>query len=139
LVAALGTGFVLYFSKGMTALDNFDFWVGTFLIYMLAMFQTVIYGWVFGIQRGEEEMHQGAHLRVPRAVQYMLKYVSPAYLFIIFGVFCWQSMPERIAIMKDNHVVLASVGFIATVFAFLLIMVHIAGRRWERDGRLKYD
>ena len=139
LIAALGTGFVLYFSQGMVALDNFDFWVGTFLIYTLAMFQSVIYGWVFGIQRGEEEMHQGAHLRVPRIVQYVLKFVSPVYLIVIFGVFCWQSMPERVAVMKENHVVLASVCFIATVFVFLLILVHIAGRRWERDGRLNYD
>jgi len=61
------------------------------------------------------------------------------YLIIIFGVFCWQSMPERIAIMRENYVVLASICFIATVFAFLLILVHIAGRRWEREGRLTYD
>jgi hypothetical protein len=28
---------------------------------------------------------------------------------------------------------------IAIVFAFLLLLVHIAGRRWEREGRLKLD
>jgi NSS family neurotransmitter:Na+ symporter len=139
LIAALGTGFVLYFSKGMVALDNFDFWVGTFLIYTLAMFQTVVYGWVMGIERGEAELHQGAHLRVPRVVQYMLKYVSPVYLFAIFGVFCFQSMPDRIEVIKNDHVVLASLCFIATIFAFLVILVRIAAKRWEREGRLKYE
>lgn len=139
LIAALGTGFVLYFSQGMVALDSFDFWVGTFLIYTLAMFQTVVYGWVLGIERGEQELHEGAHIRVPRMVQYVLKYVSPLYLFVIFAVFCWQSLPGRIGVILNDHVVLASTCFIATVFVFLMILVHIAGRRWEREGRIKYE
>jgi len=222
LIAALGTGFVLYFSKGTLALETFDFWVGTFMIYTLAMFQTLLYGWVFGIKRGEQEMHQGAQLRVPRIVQYVLKYVSPVYLAVIFIVFCWQALPSSqepvfdagasavaglregtipaslvaemqshvlplpdasrvepgnqggpwkildkdgfpvyvLALAKGddnrevlrvskytmgsletiarNPVVRASVGFIATILVFLMILVHIAGRRWEREGRLHY-
>lgn len=92
VVTAIGSGFTVYFSKGLTALDTFDFWVGTFLIYTLAMFQTILYGWVFGIDRGEKELRHGAHLHVPRLVQYILKYVAPAYLLVIFGTFCWQSL-----------------------------------------------
>ncbi|MBL9083084.1 MAG: hypothetical protein JNK76_14815, partial [Planctomycetales bacterium] len=92
VVTAIGSGFTVYFSKGLTALDTFDFWVGTFLIYTLAMFQTILYGWVFGIERGEKELHHGAHLHVPRLVQYILKYVAPAYLLVIFGTFSWQSL-----------------------------------------------
>jgi hypothetical protein len=38
-----------------------------------------------------------------------------------------------------NHpVALASVMFIAIILAFLLLLVHIAGRRWEAEGRLTY-
>lgn len=136
LIAALGTLFVLYFSEGMIALDTFDFWVGTFLIYTLAMFQVVLYGWVFGIERGETELHMGAHIRVPRMVQFVLKFIAPAYLFFIFGMFCWQSLPERIAGMRANDVAMMSVFFIGTVFVFLIVLVRIAGKRWQREGRL---
>jgi SNF family Na+-dependent transporter len=94
LIAALGSGFVLYFSKGLTALDTFDFWVGTFFIYMLAMVQAVLYGWVMGIKRGEEEAHEGAHLRIPRVIQYVLKYVTPVYLGVIFVAFCYTKLPS---------------------------------------------
>jgi NSS family neurotransmitter:Na+ symporter len=94
LIAALGTGFVLYFSKGLTALDTFDFWVGTFFIFMLSMFQAVLYGWVLGIDRGEQEAHVGAHLRIPRFVQYVLKYVTPVYLGVIFVLFCYFNLPS---------------------------------------------
>lgn len=92
LLSALGTAFVLFFSKNLVALDTFDFWVGTFLIFVLAMFQAFLYGWVLGIDRGEEEAHRGAHIHIPRFVQYMLKYVVPVYLVVIFVAFCYQNL-----------------------------------------------
>ncbi len=135
LISALGCGFVLVFSKGLAALDTFDFWVGTALIFVLAMFQAGLYGWVFGIKRGEIEAHKGAHIRIPRFVQYMLKYVVPLYLLTIFGTFCWMNLPGKIATIAQDKVALGSVSFLAIVLAFLLVLVHIAGRRWEKEGR----
>lgn len=95
LLAALGALFVVYFSKGLVALDMMDFWVGTVFIFLLALFQSILYGWIFGIQRGEEEAHRGANLRIPRFVQYMLKYVVPVYLGIIFILFAWEKIPSK--------------------------------------------
>jgi hypothetical protein len=95
LITALGTGFVLYFSKDSVAMDTLDNWVGTLLIFMLAMFQSVLYGWIFGIKRGDEELHKGAHIRVPWFIQLVLKYVAPAYLIIIFATFCWKNLPSH--------------------------------------------
>lgn len=136
LISALGCGFVLYFSKGLTALDTFDFWVGTFLIYVLAMFQALLYGWVFGIDRGEAEAHKGAHLRIPRFVQYMLKFVVPVYLVVIFAAFCYQSLPDYAQAISENPVALTSIAFLGTVLVFLLLLIHIAGIRWKKEGRL---
>ncbi|MDA1050947.1 MAG: sodium-dependent transporter [Planctomycetota bacterium] len=136
LISALGTGFVLYFSKDLIALDTFDFWVGTFLIFVLAMFQALLYGWALGIKRGEEAAHQGAHIRIPRFVQYMLKYVVPVYLIAIFVAFCWQNLPDRMEQIANDSVAVASMLFILTVLAFLLLLIHIAGRRWKAEGRL---
>lgn len=138
LLAAMGCGFVLYFSKGATAMDTFDFWVGSVLIFVLAMAQAILYGWVFGIQRGERELHQGAHIRVPRLVQWVLKFVTPAYLLAIFVMFCWYNVPGYAKVIVDNPVVLSSLLFIGTVLAFLLLLVHIAGNRWQREGRFAH-
>ena len=138
LIAAIGCGFVLYFSAGLTALDTFDFWVGTFLIFVLAMFQAILYGWIFGIARGEKEAHKGAHIRIPKFVQYMLKYVVPIYLVAIFVAFCKNNLAGEggyIQKIADNPVALLSLGFIATLVVFLLILIHIAGRRWKAEGR----
>ena len=95
LICALGTGFIVYFSKDLMALDTFDFWVGTATIPLLALIQALIYGWVFGIKRGQEEAHEGAHIRIPWFVQLMLKYVVPVYLLVIFVCFCWEKMPGK--------------------------------------------
>ncbi len=138
LITALGSGFVLYFSKNLTALDTMDFWVGSVLIFILAMIQAILYGWVLGIDKGDEEAHRGAHIRIPRLVQYMLKYVVPVYLLAIFIGFAVQNVPGYVKSISDNPVAQGTIALILLVLGFLLLMVHIAGRRWEREGRLTY-
>lgn len=135
LVSALGCGFVVFFSKGLTALDTFDFWIGTLGIFVLAMFQAIVYGWVFGIERGAAELQQGAHIRVPFAVQLCLKYVTPAYLLAIFIGFTFLNAPDYIKQLRANPIAQLSITFIAVVFIFLQLLVHIANRRWDAQGR----
>lgn len=137
LITALGSGFIIYFSKDMMALDTLDFWAGTMLIVCLAIIQTILYGWVLGIEKGEEEAHNGAHMRIPRFVQYILKYVTPAYLLVIFGGVLWTQGFGYIQTFIDNRVARLSVLFILAVLGFLALLVHIAGKRWKAEGR--YD
>jgi NSS family neurotransmitter:Na+ symporter len=85
-LTALGTGFVAWFTKDLKALDTLDFWVGTFLIFVLATTQILLFGWAFGIDRGWEELHRGASLRVPRLFRPILQYVCPAFLLAIFSM-----------------------------------------------------
>ncbi len=215
LISALGVAFVMYFSKNLVALDTFDFWVGSVLIFVLAMIQAIMYGWVFGIDRGNAELHRGAHIRIPWFVQLMIKYVVPVYLAAIFLGFCFLSLPSKNTFKfksnadhaaslaagqlpdglydegaanntelpsiarieagsregewevrdKDNAlthlirrqtdglhvykheagyvekvanspVAIGSILFIGAILAFLMLMVRIAGQRWEREGRL---
>lgn len=135
LVSAMGSGFILYFSKGMVALDTFDFWVGTALIVVLAFIQSLLYGWAMGIKRGAEIAHEGAHMRIPHIVQLMLKYVVPVYLAMIFVASFWNDLGARVAQMATDTVVFGSVLFISVVATFLLVLIALAGRRWEAEGR----
>ena len=137
VLSALGCGFVLYFSEGLVALDTFDFWVGSVLILVLAFVQATLYGWALGVHRGHRELHEGAHIRVPWLIQLMLKWVVPIYLLAIFIGFCFVNLPGYVEQIGSNPVALASLMFVLTILAFLLLMVHIAGRRWEAEGRFK--
>jgi SNF family Na+-dependent transporter len=139
LITAIGVLFTLFFSKDLVALDTMDFWVGSVMILVLALIQSLLYGWALGIERGEAEAHMGAHMRIPRFVQYMLKYVVPVYLMIILGAFIYNDVPTRAATIWKTPVALGSIVFVSLILAFLLLMVNIAGKRWERDGRFAPD
>ena len=80
-------------------------------------------------------MHQGAHIRVPRFVQWMLKYVVPVYLLTIFIAFCVNNVPGYARSIYETPAALGAILFMGTVLVFLLILVHIAGRRWTAEGR----
>lgn len=84
-ITFVGTFFIFYFSKDAKALDTLDFWVGTFLIYLLATLIIVTFGWVLGIREGWELAHQGASIRIPRPYRYIMKYVAPLYLLFVFA------------------------------------------------------
>ncbi|MEM9226950.1 MAG: sodium:calcium symporter [Verrucomicrobiota bacterium] len=84
LITALGCGFVVYFSEGIKALDTLDFWVGTFLIFVLATIQIIIFSWGFGIKRGFDEAHEGAAIRIPSIYKPIMKIISPVFLLTIF-------------------------------------------------------
>ncbi|HET9239694.1 MAG TPA: sodium-dependent transporter [Oligoflexus sp.] len=135
LITAIGCGFVVFFSEGLVALDMFDFWVGTLLIFVLGMVQVFVYGWVFGIEKGDAELHKGSHIRVPRLIQYILKYVSPVFLGVIFLAFCYNNVPGYIETISRNPVALLSVLFIGLILVFVCLLAHIASRRWKQEGR----
>ncbi len=82
-MTGVGCSFTMYYSSGLGAIDTIDFWCGTFLIVVLALCQSIIYGWIFGVERGHEELRRGALIPVPKLVSYMLKYVTPVFLFVI--------------------------------------------------------
>lgn len=84
LLTTFGTGFVLYFTADLKALDTLDFWIGTFLIFVLATIQIIIFGWKWGIDRGFEELHRGAAIRVPWVFRPIMKWICPGFLLSIF-------------------------------------------------------
>lgn len=86
ILTTFGAGFVIYFSGKLKALDTLDFWVGTFLIFMLATIQIIIFGWKWGINRGFEEMHRGAEIRVPWIFRPIIKWICPGFLLSIFAM-----------------------------------------------------
>lgn len=138
-VTLCGAMFTLYFSQKRTALDTLDMWVGTFFIYLLAMFQTILFGWVLGPRRGMEELRRGAEISVPGVIGWNLRYVAPIYLGIVFIAFLYQQIvTNRGGMFRqifEDPVVGASVGFILIVTLFFLLIITQSVKRWERAER----
>jgi len=149
LMTAMGCLFVVYFSKDLKALDTIDFWVGTFLIFLLATVLIIVFGWVLGIEEGWKEAHKGASLRIPSFFKLIIKYVCPLYLLTIFGfwvwfkVFGWNPATrtfEPTSYVTDLYgptaspVARMSVALIVLIITFFIITTAAAGRRWDKAG-----
>ena len=133
-LGCLGNLFVLYYSKGLAALDTIDFWVGTFLIFVLAAVQIICFGWVFGVDRGIKEAELGAQMRIPKPYRFIIKYVAPAYLIIVFIGFCTQNLPGYLKAIGENPTAQKSLGLVAGVAAFLCWATYAGTKRWRAQG-----
>jgi neurotransmitter:Na+ symporter, NSS family len=137
-----GNLFVLWFSKDLVALDTLDFWVGTFMIFVVAGTQIICFGWVFGVDKGLELAHEGAQMRIPRVFRFIIKYVSPLYLLTIFIGFCVKNVPGSVRTMlgdpardlPPNRSAIYAWGVILGVIALLLVTTAIGARRWRAQG-----
>lgn len=145
VVAALciaGNLFVLWFSKGLVALDTLDFWVGTFMIFIVAGTQIICFAWIFGVDKGLEEAHRGAQIRIPRVFRFIIKYVAPTYLLVIFLGFCWYNLPPYVrsvfgdtaaGVPANRSVIYAWLVILGSI-ALLLTVTAIGSRRWRAAG-----
>jgi hypothetical protein len=108
--------------------------VGTFLIFVLAMVQIICFSWVFGIDRGWKEAHQGAHIRIPAIFKVIMKYVAPLYLLIVFIAFSIQNLPDSIRGLGGEPLAQGALALIAAVTLVLLVCVRIGEKRWRAAG-----
>lgn len=137
LITAVGCGFVVYFSAGVKALDTMDFWVGTFLIFILSTIQIIIFSWILGIDKGFELAHQGAAIRIPNFFKFIMKYITPLFLLVIFALWMAANVfginfstgeAEYSSYVKDlfiepNTVAwmsIALIGIVAALFVFFI-------------------
>jgi SNF family Na+-dependent transporter len=133
-VGLIGSLFVIWFSKGSTAQNTLDFWVGTVLIFVLAGVQIICFGWIFGVDRGLKEAHQGAQMRIPRIFRFIIKYVAPVYLIVVFIGFCWQNLPGAVDGIRASPVAQYSLLLILAVAALIVAVTAIGARRWHAAG-----
>ena len=138
LITALGSLFVVYFSADAKALDTIDFWAGTFLIFILATVEIVVFSWVVGLDKGLAWAREGAAISIPRVFSFIMKWVSPFLLVAIFIMWVASNVfglsfqagtkAEPTGYVKDlfyepNPVAWMSVAVIALLAVFSLVLV----------------
>ena len=119
--------------------DELDFWGGTFFLVVFATIEVILFAWVFGMEKAWDEIHKGADMRIPAVYKWIIKYITPLFLFIILGVWLFQEWLP-IIFMKgvspgDRGYVLATRIGLILLFAVLGILVKIAWRK-RKMGKL---
>ena len=118
------------------ALDEMDFWCGTFGVALFAFIETILFVWVFKPDRAWEEIHKGAQARIPRPFLFILKYVTPLYLGTLFVVWAWQYGPAVVrmegAAPEDIMWRWAARFLMLGLIGMLCLLVSVAWRRVDR-------
>lgn len=81
---------IFFLANGV--LDMLDFWAGTVLIVVFATGEVILFAWIYGVDKGYEQMMHGADLHVPRFMKFIIKYVTPSFLLIILGSWIYQNI-----------------------------------------------
>jgi SNF family Na+-dependent transporter len=121
------------FLLGKGVVDELDFWGGTFFLVVFATIEVILFAWVFGMDKAWDEIHHGADLRLPRFYKWIIKYVTPLFLFFILGAWFWQEWIP-IIFMKNvtpecrPYILATRLGLVA-LFVVLCVLVKIAWRR----------
>ncbi len=135
LFGAVGTMILYHFSKNLYALDTFDFWVGNFGLFVMAMFQAILICWVWGTDNMYEELTLGAKIRIPRMIGWGLKYVSIPYLLIIFLFWTKKNAVSYWHEILSNPLAQLVIGYLFFTALFFCLVTYLAWRRWERVGK----
>lgn len=102
IITAIGTVPTMLFSRKALALDYTDFWCNLCMI-IAATMQVLIFGWVIGAEKGRQEMNRGASLKVPRVFNYLIRYVTPAFLIIILVMWSINKFPGYLSGMVPEN------------------------------------
>ena len=133
-ICLVGSFLVIYYSQGGVLWSTIDFWVGTFLILVMAMLEIIAFSWIFGIDVGWDEIHHGAQIRIPRIFRFIMKYVAPVYLLIVLIAFCWTNLPGSIAHIRQEPLAQLALSLIAAVWVLMALCVRVGERRWREQG-----
>jgi len=133
-ICIVGSFLVMYYSRDGIFWSTIDDWVGTYLIFVLAMVQIICFSWLFGIERGWKEAHTGAHIRIPGFYKVIMKYVAPIYLLAVFIAFTFQNLGDWLRAVAAEPLRQGAVALILAVAAFLVACVWVGERRWRAAG-----
>ncbi len=134
MVCMVGSFMVIYFTEGAVFWSTIDNWVGTFLIFIMAMVQIICFSWVFGIDKGWAAAHEGSRIKIPIVFKFIMKYVAPLYLIVVLIAFCINNLPSWIAQVAEQPMAQLALGLIVAVFVFLVVCLRIGERRWRAAG-----
>ncbi|MDW8334616.1 MAG: sodium:calcium symporter, partial [Bacteroidia bacterium] len=81
LTLFVGLPTVLFFHRG--ALDEYDYWTGSFALVVMGFVECVLFAWVFGADKAWQEITRGALRRPPRFFRHVIRYATVGVLGIV--------------------------------------------------------
>jgi len=121
------------FFLGNGVMAEMDFWGVSVCLVVFASIETILFAWVFGMDKAWTELHTGSDITIPKIYRFIIKYVTPLALATILVVWLVQEWKDAV-LMKavpqaDRPFVLVTRLGLLGIFVFLSIIVWIVWRR----------
>ena len=132
LALGLGMFHVVFYHQGVH--QEWDYWAGTFGLVVFATIEIILFSFVFGINRGWDELHKGADLQVPSIYKFIMKWVTPLFLLILLT---WWGLTQAIDVLLMRNISDTSTIPYLWVSRLLLISLVVVGlflvrKAWSR-------
>ncbi len=119
---------------GRGAVDEMDFWGGTVCLVLFGTLEVLLFGWVFGMERGWREIHHGADLRLHPAFKFVIRYVTPSYLLFVLGFWFYDNAKTTISMSgvdpaNQPYVLATRWGLIALFLGLALSLRAVLHKR----------
>ena len=95
LVAGLllvGGFIIVWYTQDMLALDSIDFWAGSLILYVTTGLNLIFFNQIWGTENGMKELSDGSSIRIPRAAAFIIRWITPAIMVVIFGAWLCQEL-----------------------------------------------
>lgn len=127
---------VFFLSKGVV--DELDFWGGTYFLVVFATIETILFAWVYGIDKAWDEIHHGADIKIPRFYKFIIKWVTPSFLIWILVTWTIQQgipvlLMEGVAPENKPYILMTRLMLLG-LLGLLGLLVHLA---WKKRGAPK--
>ena len=137
LMICLGLPIVLFLGTGY--LDQYDFWIGTFGLVLLALSETVVFAWCFSDDEASlspkfwNELTRSNEFQIHWIFQPIIRYVVPLVLTSLLLGWVWQSFADAILLQTSPpedrpYLWMARLTIVSVIFAGALL-VHTAWKR----------
>jgi SNF family Na+-dependent transporter len=82
IVLIMGLPTVIFYKYGV--FSEYDEWAGTVSLVVFALAESILFSWVWGVSKGWKELNSGADIKIPVIFKYIIKYITPTMLMIVF-------------------------------------------------------
>jgi NSS family neurotransmitter:Na+ symporter len=156
VLLVLGLPNVLFLKHGY--MDQYDFWIGTVLLAVLALCETLVFVFAFsrpkvlaskiknkllgylkyGLDVGWEEMRRSADMKIPGVFYYIIKFLVPVYLVVLFVGWLWQDLrsDSSVILMRGVESQTALYQWISrlTIIGVILGIAVLVGKAWSKKN-----
>jgi SNF family Na+-dependent transporter len=135
IALAFGMFHILFYRNGV--MGEWDYWAGTFGLVVFAFIEIMLFSYVFGINRGWDELHRGADIKIPGFYKPVMKYVTPLFLATLLG---WWTVTQAVpTFLMRNVADPTQIPYLWTSRALMLLLVvvglYLIKRSWAGKAR----